>query len=81
MGGWVTWKGGYKMAFSITDRDNLKAAIASGTMSVAIGEQRVTYQSTSEMMKALSLIQKELDAASAASQGGSALYSVVDFRE
>jgi len=50
-----------------TDIDTLKAAIASGIMSVSYSgppSRSVTYQSTASMLEALSLMQSEVNASS-----------------
>jgi hypothetical protein len=48
------------MAWTQTDADNLKAAIAKGERSVSFADRTVTYRSVSEMREALSMIEAEL---------------------
>lgn len=48
------------MAFTTTDRDNLKAAIARGVRKVKMGDEEVEYQSLSDMRAALRMIEAEL---------------------
>jgi hypothetical protein len=51
------------MAFTQTDIDTLKAAIASGILRVRYSDREVTYQSTADMLQALSLMEQEVNAA------------------
>lgn len=48
------------MAFTQTDLDNIKKAIASAELSVRIGETLVTYRSTDELLKVKRVIEAEL---------------------
>ena len=68
------------MAFTNTDLLAVEEAIASGVLTVAIGEKRTTFQSVDGLLKARAAIQRYLDNQEASSKGGSSLYSVVDFR-
>ena len=51
------------MPWTQTDIDNLKAAIASGVLEVEYHDRRVKYQTTTDMLEALSLMQQEVSAA------------------
>lgn len=51
------------MAWTTTDRDNLKAAIARGEQSVSYTDRTVTYRSVGDMREALAMIEAELAAA------------------
>lgn len=53
------------MAWTTTDRDALKAAIARGEQSVRYADREVTYRSIAEMLQALAKIEAEIDAAAA----------------
>lgn len=48
------------MAWTTTDRDNLKTAIAKGEKSVTYADRSVTYRSLQEMIDALALVEAEL---------------------
>lgn len=48
------------MAFSQTDLDAIKTAIASGTMKVKYADREVQYQSLDDLLKIKGLIEKEL---------------------
>ena len=48
------------MAWTQTDVDALKAAIATGVLTVEYSDRRITYQTTSEMLQALSVMQQEV---------------------
>lgn len=52
------------MAFTQTDIDRLKRAIATGTKSCEIDGQTVTYRNLGEMREILSMMQKEVSGAS-----------------
>ena len=52
------------MAYTQTDIDKLKAALASGVLTVRTGEHSVTYQSAADMAKQLQRMQDEVDATS-----------------
>ena len=52
------------MAVSQLDIDNLNAAIASGTRSVTLGGQTITYGTIDALSKARNDLQKQLKAAS-----------------
>ena len=51
------------MAYTQADIDKLKAALASGVLTVRTGENSVTYQSAADMEKQLCRMQNEVDAA------------------
>jgi hypothetical protein len=51
---------GRNMAITQTDIDNLNAAIASGTRSVTIGGQTITYGTVDALIKARNDLQKQL---------------------
>ena len=57
------------MSWSSEDIARLKTAIASGQLTVRIGESSITYQSTREMMAVLDRMQAD-NAAAAASAAG-----------
>lgn len=48
------------MAWTRTDADNLKAAIAKGERSVTFADRTVVYRSVPEMREALAMIENEL---------------------
>lgn len=50
------------MAWTQADIDKLKAAMASGVLTVRTGEHSVTYQDAASMMKQLQRMQDEVDA-------------------
>ena len=52
------------MAWTQTDIDKLKAAMAAGVLTVRTGEHSVSYQSLADMAKQLERMQSEVDAAS-----------------
>jgi len=52
------------MSYSQDDLDKIKSAIASGRLTVRSGDDMVTYQSISEMIKVKDMIEAELSAAS-----------------
>jgi hypothetical protein len=49
------------MAWTQTDIDKLKAAMAAGVLTVRTGDQSVTYQSLADMEKQLQRMQNEVD--------------------
>jgi collagenase-like PrtC family protease len=51
------------MAWTQTDIDKLKAAIALGALRVSYGERDVTYRSLAEMRETLGMIEAEVNAA------------------
>lgn len=55
------------MAVTQADIDNLNAAIASGTRSVTLGGQTVTYNTTASLIEARNDLQKQLAAESGTS--------------
>lgn len=52
------------MAFTQTDIDRLKAAMASGVLTVEIEGKRITYRSMAELERALARAEAEVAAAS-----------------
>lgn len=52
------------MAWTQTDVDKLKAAIAQGATKVKFADREVTYRSLDEMRETLRMIQAEVDTAS-----------------
>lgn len=50
------------MAVTQTDLDNLNAAIASGTRSVTLGGQTITYNTTASLIVARNDLRSELQA-------------------
>lgn len=57
------------MAYTQTDLDNVKAAIASGEQSVEVGGRKVVYRSVDELRRARDDIAAELAAGSAVTGG------------
>jgi len=57
------------MAYTQTDLDNVKAALASGEQSVEVAGRKVVYRSVDELRKARDDIQSELSAAAASTSG------------
>ena len=53
------------MAFTQTDADNLRRAIARGIRSATINGESVTYASLAEMRTALNMIEAELNGTAA----------------
>lgn len=58
------------MSWTAEDVSRLRAAIASGQLSVRLGDRQVTYQSIDDMLKALDRMQADI--AAAANLGGTA---------
>lgn len=58
------------MAFTQTQVDALKAAIASGTKTVAYGDKSITYHDLSSMLEALGIMEAELAAGSGTESTG-----------
>ena len=58
------------MPFTQTDLDNVKAAIASGELTVEHNGRKVTYRSLDDLLKAKKTIEGELALASNGRQGG-----------
>ena len=56
------------MAFTSTDIDTIDRAIASGELSVRLGDRQVTYRSLEELLKARDRISTVLEAASTTSR-------------
>lgn len=52
------------MAWTQTDIDKLKAAIAQGATKVKFADREVTYRSLDEMRETLRILQAEVDSAS-----------------
>lgn len=52
------------MAWTEADRDNLKAALATGVKKARIGAEEVEYASTSDMLRVLNLMDQELASSS-----------------
>jgi hypothetical protein len=50
------------MAYTQADIDKLKAALASGVLTVRTGENSVTYQSMADLAKQIERMQNEVDA-------------------
>lgn len=48
------------MAYTVADRDNLKAAIAEGVTSVSVGGRTVSYRTIDEMVRILAMIERDL---------------------
>lgn len=49
------------MAWTQTDIDTLKSAIASGILHVAYADRTITYKTTDEQLKALALMEQEVN--------------------
>lgn len=64
------------MAYTQTDLDNVKAALASGEQSVEVAGRKVVYRSVDELRKARDDIQGELTAAAASSGTRRGSYAV-----
>jgi hypothetical protein len=64
------------MAWTQTDIDKLKAAIASGARRVRYNDREIEYQTTDDMLKALALAQQEVNAAA-----GNASYRLISTRK
>lgn len=56
------------MAWTQTDIDKLKAAIAQGATKVKFADREVTYRSLEEMRETLRLLQAEVDTAAGKSR-------------
>jgi hypothetical protein len=54
-----------RVAWTQAEIDTLKAAIASGVLSVAYSDRTVTYKSTDDQLKALALMEREVQGANA----------------
>jgi collagenase-like PrtC family protease len=50
------------MAYTSTDLNNIKAAIATGAQTVEIGGKRVTYRTLDEMVEVRTIIESEINA-------------------
>ena len=71
------------MAYTQTDLDNVKTAIASGEQSVEVGGRKVVYRSVEELRKARDDIAAELnaDASSSTTRRGSYIVRFTTARE
>lgn len=49
------------MNFTLSDLNNLKAALVTGAMSVQIGDRTITYRSQSEIISLIKLIDAQLN--------------------
>jgi|CXWL01.1.fsa_nt_gi hypothetical protein len=63
------------MAFSQTQLDALEAAIATGTLEVSVGDKKVRYQTTSDLIKARDLLRDQLNASKPLSRTSTSSYS------
>ena len=63
------------MAFSQTQLDALEAAIATGTLEVSVGDKKVRYQTTSDLIKARDLLRDQLNASKPLSRTSASSYS------
>ncbi|MEQ1788825.1 MAG: hypothetical protein ABL857_00125 [Rickettsiales bacterium] len=63
------------MAFSQTQLDALEAAIATGTLEVSVGDKKVRYQTTSDLIKARDLLRDQLSASKPLSRTSTSSYS------
>lgn len=50
------------MAFTTADLDALDRAIAAGELSIGLGDMRITYRNTDELLKARETVKAELAA-------------------
>ena len=57
------------MAFSAAQLAALEKAAGSGTLSVQVGDRRLTYQSLSDLMAAIKMAREDVAAAEAAAGG------------
>ncbi len=69
------------MAFTQTDLDAIDRAIASGELSVSVGERRVIYRSMDELMAARSLVAAAIVAASIPQPLPYPRYQIADFSD
>lgn len=67
------------MAFTTSDLDAVKLAIATGQQTVEIGDRRITYRSVEELKAAKRLIEAELNGPSASRMYPR--YQVADFSD
>lgn len=58
------------MAFTQTDLDAINKAIASGVLEVEFDDEKIKYNSISELLKAKNIIKSELDASANETSGG-----------
>lgn len=68
------------MTWSADDVTRLRAAIASGQLSVRLGDRQVTYQSVDAMLKALDRMQADIAAAAAPQRGASRRFTFTTLR-
>jgi len=67
------------MAFTQADLDRVNKAIATGELSIGLGDMRITYRSTEELIQARDTIIKDLHAQANASR--SPRFAVADFSQ
>lgn len=67
------------MAFTQADLDKVNKAIATGELSIGLGDMRITYRSTEELIQARDTIIKDLRAQDNASR--SPRFAVADFSQ
>lgn len=68
------------MAFTQTDLDNVRAAIATGEKIVMVNGRRVEYRDMSELLRAEARIQEALAAAPNAPRGGARRFVFKTYR-
>lgn len=68
------------MSWTQADVSRLQAAIASGQLSVRLGERQVTYQSVEAMLKALDRMQAEMASAAAAGRPATRRFAFTTYR-
>ncbi len=68
------------MAFTQTDLDNVRAAIATGEKSVMVNGRRVEYRDMNELLQAEARIQAALAAAPNAPRGGARRFTFTTYR-
>ena len=67
------------MAFTQADLDRVNKAIATGELSIGLGDMRITYRSTEELIQARDTIIKDLRAQANVSR--STRFAVADFSQ
>ena len=68
------------MSWTADDVSRLKAAIASGQLSVRIGERQITYQSVDAMLTALDRMQADIATASPQRKPATSRYTFTTLR-
>lgn len=68
------------MAYTQTDLEAINTAIASGELSVAFNGRRVEYRSLDELIRARSVIEGDIAAATGAVRGGPRQFTFTTYR-